>query len=475
MSKDGWVINEVQSANFGDKRLNNRFTNILNSFSTSPGLSVSSSCKGWSETLAAYRFINNTKVSSNSILSPHTEATLDRVKQENVVLILQDTTEIDFTGHNSLSDMGYLSTIHSKGFYLHPSIAVTPDKRCLGVLDIQSWNRHEIGNDKKRHRANLPIEEKETYCWIKGYDVANKVAISSPNTAVINVADREGYIYDLLAKQPSEHNKAYWLIRAKHNRKISSESDVKTRLWEKVKLCESIGNIEFSLTDGISYRNSSRRYRNKRSARVVKQEIRTCSISLSPPKHIKQDLADITINAVHCIEIDTPEGEKPIEWLLLTTYPVTDKEAAYQIVKWYLCRWQIEIFFKILKSGCRVEELQFSSFQATLNCISIYSIIAWRILYMTMEGRQNPDINCEAIFERSEWQAAYSIGKGEIPPETPPSLNEIIKLISEFGGHLGRKSDKPPGPKIMWVGMQRLRDFTIAWEAFHSLKKRTCV
>lgn len=142
---------------------------------------------------------------------------------------------------------------------------------------------------------------------------------------------------------------------------------------------------------------------------------------------------------------------------------------AQQIINWYLCRWQIEIFFKILKSGCQVEKLQFEGYAATSKCLAIYMVIAWRILHVTMIGRNYPDIKCTVVFEESEWHAAYVIGKKRPPPKKPHKLQAIIKIIAEFGGYLDRGSDKPPGPKIMWIGMQRLRDFAIAWETFNAI------
>lgn len=470
---EAWVIEETKSVDFKDKRLNNRFTKILSNLGASPELSVSAASNSWSESLAAYRFMNNDKVNDSIVIKSHVDATLERIKKEKVVLIPQDTTEIDFTGHESISDMGYLSSENSKGFYLHPSIAVTPNKTCLGILNLQAWRRTEIGSSNKKDRKNRPIEEKETYCWIKGYDTANKIAHAAPDTKIISVTDREGDIYELLEKHPSEDNLAFWLVRAKHNRKIVKNNDdkIESYLWEKVKSSEVVSHIEFELGEADCYRNSSLRYRYHRSNRKVKQEVRTCSINLKPPKNHVKKFSSITINAVHCVEIDVPEGEKPVEWLLLTSYPVTNVESALNIIKWYLCRWQIEIFFKILKSGCKVEKLQFETYQATLNCIAIYSIIAWRILYITILGRECPEVNCEVVFKKTEWQAAHIIGTKKPPPNEPPTLSSMIELVARFGGYLGRNSDKPPGPKIMWLGLRRLGDFTLALDSYQQIEK----
>jgi hypothetical protein len=462
-----WIVEETKSADFGDKRLNKRYSELLRTFSSKPDKSIPASCKGWNETIAAYRFMNHENVTDSQILGPHIDATLERIKNEQLVLIPQDTTDIDFTGRKPISGMGYLSKEYSQGFYLHASIAVTPEKCCLGVVEMQTWTRDTFRahRDKKR-----PIEEKETYCWIKGYEAANKIALLAPNTIIVNIADREGDIYDLLEKLPSEKNKAYWLVRAMHNRYVSNETtqNYESRLWESITAQEPVGKIEFHMQAGKSNRNSKKRHIRKE--RLVKQEIRISKLFLRKPKNKGKNTESIAVNVVHCKEIDPPNEEEKIEWLLLTSFPVTNSETAVEVVRWYLCRWQIEIFFKILKSGCKIEELQFESFKGAVNCVAFYMIIAWRILYLTMLGRTCPDIDCNAVFEKNEWQSVYVIVKKKPPPKKPPTLNEIILMIAKLGGFLGRKYDGYPGTKVMWIGIQRMRDFTLAWETFNSMK-----
>jgi hypothetical protein len=463
-----WVIEETKIADFGDKRLNKRYGNILERFCNSPNKSIPASCKGWNETLAAYRFLNHPSVTANKILSPHIDATLMRIKGEKIVLIPQDTTEIDFTGRKSLSGIGYLTQESGQGFYLHPSIAVTPERCCLGVVDMQSWTRPEIG--KRENRKKKPIEEKETHCWLQGYRAANVIALAAPDTVVVSISDREGDIYEVLENLPSEANKAYWLIRCNHNRSILNQITQKfeLRLRETVIQSSPIGQLEFEMPAGTSYRNCKKR--NTRTNRTVKQEIRACTVFLKPPVRKEKKLKSIEIHVVHCKEIDIPPGEDCIEWFLITSYPVVSSEVAMEIVNWYLCRWLIESFIKILKSGCQVEELQFETFQATINCIAFYMIVAWRVFYLTMLGRECPEIDCSVVFEENEWQSVYAMTHKKKPPKEPPKLYEMILMIAKFGGFLARKSDGYPGTKVMWIGMQRMKDFTLAWETFHTLE-----
>jgi hypothetical protein len=145
--------------------------------------------------------------------------------------------------------------------------------------------------------------------------------------------------------------------------------------------------------------------------------------------------------------------------------PIDRGQQVKRIVEAYCIRWQIEIFFKTLKTGCRIEKRQFETLDRVLNCVAVYSIVAWRIMYLCRLGRVCPDLNCEVIFEPCEWKAVYMTIKKEKPPKTPPRLNEMIRMIASLGGYVIRKSTHP-GPQTLWLGMQRVHSLNLAWEAF---------
>jgi hypothetical protein len=466
-----WVVEEAGSANLGDKRLTKRLGEILGKLASSPSKSIPSTFKSWKETIAAYRFFNQAKVNPQGILQPHFNATLERIKHEEIILIPQDTSEIDFSNRKPIAGMGYLNEKKRQGFYIHPSIAITPEKLCLGLVDLQFWSRQELGS--RANRKKKTIEEKESYCWLKGYEAANAIALKAPDTVVVSMADREGDIYELLEKLPSESNKAFWLVRCQQNRLLldeDKEPEAK-KLWDDLRETPPAGEIEFEMPYGKIYSREKAK-RLPRKARLVKQEVRLKTVYLKPPERRNgKKLTPVAINVVHCKEINPPNEEDKIEWFLLTSLPVTDAEMGIKIVQWYLARWQIESFFKILKSGCKIEELQFETLKATSNCIAVYLIVAWRILYLTLLGRSCPEIDCDLVFEDNEWQSVYAIVTKKKPPKEVPKLNEMILMIAKLGGFLGRKSDGFPGAKVMWIGIQRMKDFALAWESFHSMAK----
>jgi hypothetical protein len=217
-------------------------------------------------------------------------------------------------------------------------------------------------------------------------------------------------------------------------------------------------------TAKIVIKKTSKRARS-RDARIAEVEVRATTVTLRPPDRPDRKLPQITINVVLVEETNSPEGCVPIQWLLVTTLPIDDPEQVRTIVQSYCIRWQIEIYFRTIKSGCRVEERQFETLDRLMHCVAVYSIIAWRIMYLCRLGRECPDLDCEVVLEPSEWKAVYATVKRMDPPSTPPRLNEIIRMIASMGGYVNRKSTEP-GPQTLWVGLQRVHDLSTAWQAF---------
>ena len=159
-----------------------------------------------------------------------------------------------------------------------------------------------------------------------------------------------------------------------------------------------------------------------------------------------------------------------IEWMLLTNLEVNTLEQAEGKLSWYLSRWQIEIFFRILKSGCKIEELQLEKIERLEPAVTLYMLIAWRVLYCTMIGRECPELPCDLIFGEDEWRAAYILAKSEPPPEQPPTINEMVRIVAGFGGFLNRKGDGFSGPQTLWIGMQRTKDFAMMYKAMRKME-----
>jgi len=461
-----WIVEELGDADFGDLRLTKRCQRLLDAFAAQPNASIPVACGGWAETQAAYRFFQNENVVAVDILRPHKEATLKRMAKEAVILLCQDTSELDYsTKQNKIKGLGVLNWETRRGLHVHPLLAVTPQRLSLGIVETQMWSRPLEDFGKKKDRKQKPIEEKESFRWIQGYRQACELSEHLPDTQVIMVADRECDIYELFTTaEQQEGKKAEWLIRAEHNRSLFQDTGKKGQpldhVWEHVGSGQPLGLIEFKLPtrDGLP-------------ERTVEQTLYACSVKLRPPQRKGRRLSPVTLTAVFACEKNLPDGVEPIQWRLLTSIPVEDFECAAQLIQWYLCRWEIEIFFRILKSGCRVEHLQLEHTAHLMPCIALYMIVAWRILFLTMLGRTCPELSCDVVFEDFEWKVAYAVATQQAPPDKPPCVCQMLTLIAGFGGYLGRTRDPPPGPTAIWIGLQRTRDFAIACSATAQIKE----
>ena len=176
----------------------------------------------------------------------------------------------------------------------------------------------------------------------------------------------------------------------------------------------------------------------------------------------------MTVAAVFAREETPPAGVEAVSWLLLTTVAVQTLADACERVQWYTCRWLVELYHKVLKSGCQVEERQFADVEPLKRYLALDGIVAWRVLFLTMVGREVPNMSCTAILAAYEWQALYCFTyKTSVPPTEPPSLRQATRWIAQLGGFLGRKGDGEPGVTVVWRGLQRLHDIAAAWLLFH--------
>ena len=447
--QDSWSAQEMLKVNLGDKRLNRRAAKLLDQLAQRPEGSIPSAFQSWGETLAAYRFFDNEKVSAEKVLEPHRDATLERAQQFPVVLCVQDTTELDFTSKPSLQGLGPLNYECALGLYVHPTLAITPERLCLGVVDHWTWARdaEDHGGKNRQHRLKRSLEEKESLRWVEGYRRVCDWQSTLSATRLVYVADSESDLFELFEEGKSEE--ADWLIRACQDRALNGGGLLKATLRQTAVL----GRLEFDLPA-----NAQRAQRN------VVQTLRAARLKLRPPYRPDKKLPVVEVTAILAWEEDPPKGVEPIEWLLLTNLVVTTAEEAQEKVQWYICRWQIEVYFRILKSGCRVEELQLQERDRLEVALALYMIIAWRVLYLIMLGRTLPEISCEVVLASEEWKAVYLVTQKKKPPAQPPPLQEMLIQIATLGGFLARKGDGPPGPKALWIGLQRTRDFVLALE-----------
>lgn len=462
-----WAKDEVCDVDFGDTRLDDRAGILLSALGSGPHLSIPAACKGRGEMKASYRFLNNKKVTIEKVLEPHFARTRDRMAGQKTVLLVQDTTEIDLTRpHTEVDGVGNLDRSR-RGVLLHLMEAFTTDETPLGALSAKILNRTEdvpkaSAARKDYQRKHTPIEEKESIRWVEGLQEARLVAQDLPGVECVCIADSEGDIYEVFAEPRGEHP-VQLLIRGCYDRATSDEGG---RLREQVSNSPLLYTVDLLIRGRTSKIATEKRGRRQsRETRRAVAEVRATKVTLRPPHRPDRKLPPVTVNVVMVRELHPPAGEPGVEWILITTLPIDMPEQVRTIVEYYGVRWQIEILFRVLKVGCRIEHRRFEHIDRVLPYLGLCLIVSWRTLFLCRMGRSCPDLDCEVIFEAAEWKAVWVATHGQPAPKKHPTLSQMVHLIASLGGYIERKESEP-GVETLWIGMQRMYDLAWAWEAF---------
>ena len=443
---DTWAVTEFAEAERGDLRRTQRLVELATALAQRPGTSLPEACGEQAMLKAAYRFFDNAAIDPQNLLDSHGDATLTRLAPVSLVLAVQDTTELDWTAHPATTGLGPLGHSAHRGLLVHTTLAFTPERVPLGVLAQQVWARDPDDIGKRATRKQRPITEKESQQWLTSVEAVLAARGACPQTQFVSVGDREADIYDLLAlERPTG---VEWLIRAAWDRCVTQPEHY---VWATV----AARPVEATATVQSPRRGAQ-------PARTATLAVRWCPLTLCPPRHRKRErLPAVPLWAVQALEEAPPAGTAPIEWLLLSTCAVHTTAEALARVDWYACRWGVEVWHKIVKSGCRLEARQLETAERLQRCLSLYSVIAWRIFYATMLGRVVPDAPCTVLLELEEWQALYcAIHRTPTPPPEPPSLRQAVHWIAQLGGFVGRRGDGEPGATVLWKGFQHLADLT---------------
>ena len=447
-----WAEEEFSRAELGDERRVERLITVARDFYSRPQSNIPQACGSRAKTKAAYRFLESKSTTMEKIQKSHYEATVNRIGKEKIVLAVQDTTTLNYSTHPATADLGLIGSKAGGlvGLIVHDTMTFNVEGTPLGVIDVQCWARDPEDFGKKHLRHKLRIEQKESNKWLKSFHVATEVQRRCPETTVVSVGDREADIYELFHLALSKAENPKLLVRAEHNRLLV---DGQGHLYEYLQRKE---------VSGVQTVRVPRK--QGRPAREAKLEVRFTEVTLRPPQG-KEELGELSIWAVYVRETEVPDGVEALEWMLLTTCEVKTFEQAVEKLQWYCLRWGIEIYHRVLKSGCRIEQRQLGSAERIENCLAIDIVVAWRIYHLTKLGREMPNMPCTVFFEDAEWKAlvAYKT-QNPIPPENPPTLREAIHMVASLGGFLGRKCDGEPGTQTLWLGLQRLEDITEMWK-----------
>lgn len=410
-----WTLSESLSCDFNDGRLDRRFAQVLNAFSSQPTASIPTALGGRNETYGAYRFLNNQKVTFDKVLASHVNATLQRVQEQKVVITVQDTTEIDVTRpQQQVQGTGPLTRSARHGGLLHELHAFTPEGTPFGTMSATIWTREDAvktsAGKKRSKRASTALEQKERSRWVKTALKVQEFSVTMPETLFVAVSDIESDFLELTSIDLKETPNFQWIIRDSKNRALDAPG-ADDGAYADADAIEQIRTRPVLFEQEISVRGSIPKKPNEPRSRVKLQyprnatlEIRADKMKLKTPGRARAKQNTHEANIVLVDEINPPERETPIHWVLITSLPIETVEQARTVIQYYTTRWMMDVFFKTLKSGCRVERRRFETWARMLPCIAVYLIVAWRSLFDCRVNQSSPDVNCEAIIEPSDWK-----------------------------------------------------------------------
>lgn len=450
-----WAEQELGGIDVGDPRLRARLLTLTRDFFANPLAGVPEACDGAiAKAKAAYRFFDNPQVDMETILFPHTETTVERIRTHKVVLAVQDTTDLNYTHHPATEGLGPLQSIDdlTVGLKLHDTLAFTPEGTPLGLLDVQCWARDGSTEGQASARRRLPIEEKESFKWLKSFRRVGEIQRLVLNTMLVSVGDREADIFELFEEALAHPEGPKLLVRAEKSRQRKVEQE---HLWDHMARQALAGYQELFIPR-----------KGSRKARTARLAVRFAPVTLRPPKGHKGPAVTVWAIYSHEVDYDPDAVKNPLSWMLLTTVETGSFEQASERLRWYAGRWGIEVYHRTLKSGCRIKDRKLARADRLETCLAIDMVVAWRLFWLTHQGRETPEMPCDIILAEEEWQALHAYVHQEPPPEQPPTLQDAVRMIGKLGGFLGRKSDGHPGTMVLWRGLRRLPDIAAGWRTF---------
>jgi hypothetical protein len=458
-----WVEQEMSGCSFPDQRRHQRLQQLLQQFSSGLGESIPFACQDWAHTKAAYRFLSNPRVNEGAILAGHFESTRNRfAAPDSPLLILHDTTEFTFA-RNGRAPVGLLHKsfrrkgkkgrpLHSVvcGILMHSSLAVTPDGLPLGLAAIKFWSRKKFkGTNALKRKVNptrVPIEEKESFRGLE--NVRQATALLGEPSRCVHMGDRESDIYELFCT--AQQAGTPFLLRTCVDRLAQDGNCTVSAVMKQVRV------------KGL-HRLSVKDRKGNGSEAVLAIKYRR--LRVLPPVAKQKQYPPLTLTVIYAQEQAVPEGRERIDWKLITNWPVRSRSDAIEKLTWYAMRWKIEMFHKVLKSGCQAEQARLRTADRLANLISVFCILSWRIFWMTMSNRVAPEASPLLALTPLEMDLLDRLVKDKVV--TTPSTNGLstyLTKIARLGGYLARASDAPPGNLVMWRGLSRLTDIALGFQ-----------
>jgi Transposase DNA-binding/Transposase Tn5 dimerisation domain len=454
-----WLDQELAGCTFADERLTKRLHKLLEQLEGAMGASLPLACQDWAATKAAYRFFTNGRVSEREILAGHFEATRNRLAAtKGLILILHDTTEFTYRRQQAAA-IGVTSRVNSGkdkagrwrmhtvcGLLMHSSLAVTIDGLPLGLAAIKFWSRKKFrGSAALKRRINptrVPIEAKESVRWLE--NMRQSSALVADARRCIHIGDRESDIYELFCT--ADELGTHFLVRSCVDRLADDGEHT---------LVDVMKDVPIKARHRIVVRDA------KGKPSTARLEIKYQSVQVLPPIGKQRRYPALTLTVICAHERAAPKDREKIDWQLVTDLPIGSAKEAVEKLDWYARRWKIELYHKILKSGCRAEDAKLRTAERLVNLLAVFCVLAWRVFWLTMLNRTAPDASPRLVLTNLEIRVLDQLVTRHHGQPRTKTLAHYLTKIARLGGYLARAHDPPPGNMVMWRGLSRLTDIEL--------------
>ena len=469
-------------ANLGDQRRTKRLVHVADAIVRHPGGSLPEKLRSPKELAGLYHLVNCKTVTHESVLAPHRDTTLQKITEhDGPILVIHDTTELDFTGHKSLKDTGQLGNGSCRGWLCHNSLAVSPKNREVLGLASQILHRRPIVSKKESAAEKRDRVDRESRLWLHGTQTLPS------DRKIVDVCDRGADTFEFLEHEALSGRT--FVVRSCRVRSMipghaddpgKTNDDSSTLLHEFTRALPSLGQWTLSVPAAKIEKNvktgknrTSKKTIIDRKAReavlhVGAAPIRLCAPSRKAGQHGTQPLV---LWIVRVWEPNPPEGVEPLEWFLLTNHPVTTFADGWDVVDWYECRWIVEEYHKAQKTGCAIQDPQFTNSARLHPMIALLSVVALSLLNLReLSRRADAKSRPASDIIAADYVAILSVWRhGKV--KTDWTIHDFCFALARLGGHQNRKNDHHPGWIVLWRGWAHLQDMMDGANALKKLNK----
>ena len=450
-----WAEQQWGQSELGDKRRTARAVRLGASIAAQPAASLPTQTDSWSDLKAAYRLLNEEDVTHRALSEPHWRVTREQTAalDGGVVLFVQDTSELDFTSHPQTSGLGHIGNTRGKGFLLHSCLAILPREdqvQIIGVAAQHVWTRQHEARKGRESRSERNKRPTEADVWAQIIEGIGQAPRPERGLKWVSVGDRASDIFSYLRRAQA----AGWhcLLRVSQDRVILTGGGERGRLMRWVR------GLVPQARKTMTVRGRDGRPQRKAELSIAWSAVTLCAPQLGPERKREP----ITGWCIRCWEQSPSAADEAIEWILFTSVPVTDQQAALEQVEWYSCRWIIEEYHKCLKTGCALEKRQLETAEGLLALLGFLAITAVRLLQLRELSRCAPQTLAHAAVPALLINVLVARLKLTVEANKL-TVREFWQGVARLGGFIGRKSDGDPGWQTLWRGWQRLQD--LSWSA----------